>query len=310
MNSDRIDILLAAYNGEQYIREQIGSVFSQTYGNVFIYARDDGSTDRTPSILREYQLQNPGRFEVLTDGAPTGSAKQNFFELMTHAKSDYVMFADQDDIWEPDKIQKTYDAMKHAEKRHGKELPILVHTDLCVVNMALSVISPSLMHMQKLNPKYATLNRLLVQNNVTGCTAMVNRALLAFAGEYDPRMIMHDWWLALIAAEFGEIVYIDEPLVKYRQHGKNDVGAKDVRSAGYYKQKLSAAAGIRQSIRDTYMQASLFLERFGDKAKDREMIAAFVELENSNLFSRIARLNKYKLYKNGLYRKIGQIVYG
>ncbi|MGI6153639.1 MAG: glycosyltransferase family 2 protein [Christensenellaceae bacterium] len=310
MKDERIDILLATYNGELHIREQLDSLLLQTHENIRILARDDGSGDKTPAILEAYAKRHPDRLTVVQDSVKSNGAKQNFFALTKHATAGYIMFCDQDDVWEPSKAGQSYHAMKQAEERQGPHIPVLVHADLAVVDERLVPVSASMMHMQKLNPRYNTPNRLLAQNNVTGCTVMINRALADLWTKDDPRIIMHDWWLALIAAEFGKIIYIDQPLVKYRQHTGNEVGAKDVRSVSYYRSKMGNTRSIHQSIVDTYQQGEAFLDCFGEKIENKVLYEAFASMGNCNIFGRFFRLSKYKFYKNGLYRKIGQIIYG
>ena len=139
---------------------------------------------------------------------------------------------------------------------------------------------------------------------------MINRALLNLVRE-SKNALMHDWWLGLAAAAFGHIV-IAPNRIHYRQHSQNEVGAKDVKSASYFKQKLSNTGGIRQSILDTYRQAEAFLKTYEDILTNEQkmLINAFVGLQDCGKWKRMRELSKYKLYKSGLYRKIGQIIYG
>lgn len=305
-----VDILLATYNGEKYLPELLDSVLNQGFRQFHLYIRDDGSTDGTNAILDDYAQRYVGNITVVRDEKRLGSAKDNFFCLMGQGTANYIMFADQDDVWNPDKVERTVQAMTRAETDYGSETPILVHTDLTVVDEALRPIEPSLMRMQKLNPSYRTPNRLLVQNNVTGCTVMVNRALLKRGICSDERIIMHDWWLALIAAEFGKIVFLEKPSILYRQHNENRVGAKDVKSADYFKTKVNNTDKIHQSIIDTYRQAQAFYDQFGDMIHEKRLYTDFIGLQNSSAAKRISVLWKHRLLKSGLYRKIGQIIYG
>lgn len=304
-----IEILLATYNGSDYLQVLLDSILANKREDFCILAHDDGSSDGTPSILEHYEKEYGIR--VLKDGKISNNgAKDNFFFLMHHSKEEYVMFADQDDIWHENKIWRTMEQMRAVETKYGKSTPILVHSDLEVVGEELHQISPSLMKMQKLNPYYHTINRLLVQNNVTGCTMMANRALLNLLHENEEGIIMHDWWLALLAAQFGKIIYIDEALIQYRQHGDNSVGAKDVKSMGYFKSKVSNTGQIHQTILDTYRQAEVFFKQYGEKISDKQLFVDFMSLKKSNAVERLIKLSKHRLFKSGLYRKIGQIIYG
>src|SRR5690606_39057310 len=136
-----------------------------------------------------------------------------------------VMFSDADDCWFPDKISLTLDLMRVVEKDEGgARTPTLVHTDLAVVDRDLRPIADSLWQYQGVNPDLTSLNRLLIQNCVTGCTVMVNRPLRELASPIPPGVVMHDWWMALVASSFGRIARIARPTLLYRQHGRNDTG--------------------------------------------------------------------------------------
>ncbi|MEG0356711.1 MAG: glycosyltransferase family 2 protein [Christensenellaceae bacterium] len=300
-----VDVLLATYNGEGYISELLDSLVCQTYQDFRLIVRDDNSIDRTIDIVKSYQ--NQLKIEIVHDGDTAGGAKNNFFQLLKYASSDFVFFADQDDVWLPNKIEISL----HEIWRYEQSIPLLVHTDLEVVDNTLHQLNPSLMHLQKLNPAYCTLNRLIAQNNVTGCTMLINKALVEQFRNADDS-IMHDWWLALIAAAFGKVIFLPLATVKYRQHTQNEVGAKDVKSAEYFKSKINNTQGIHESIKMTYKQAQAFLKTFRDGLDNQqaEMLNAFCALEQYGKCKRFLTLNRYQLFKSGLYRKIGQIIYG
>lgn len=306
-----IDILLATYNGQTYLQEMLDSLKNQDCADFNVLVRDDGSSDETLLIVEKNKKGAlSGRLFFVEDAIETGSAKENFFALLEGSEAEYMMFADQDDVWERGKVRMTLEAMQKAEGEYGKDMPILVHSDLCVTDGELRVINPSLVKMQKLNPAYRTPNRLLAQNNVTGCTVMINRALAKIVRAGDKRIIMHDWWLALAAAAFGKIVYIKSALTLYRQHGGNEVGAKDVRGVSYFRGKMSNTKGIHQSILDTYAQADAFLESYYDIIENKALYETYAALGRYGKLKRFRLLSKYRFYKSGLYRKIGQILYG
>ncbi len=150
----------------------------------------------------------------------------NFSRLLEQADAPYVMFCDQDDVWLPDKIEITLAAMRELERQHGAETPLLVHTDLMVVDERLNRLGKSLWLFQCTEPQRLTkLNRLLMQNFATGCTVMINRALRDLAVPVPAEALMYDWWLALVATAFGRVAAVEDPTVLYRQHGRNDTGA-------------------------------------------------------------------------------------
>ena len=188
--------------------------------------RDDGSTDGTAAILAEHARRRPDLIRLVDGGGQRLGACRNFSTLLELCDADYVLFADQDDCWLPDKIARTLARMKLSESLYGKELPLLVHSDLTVADEALRPIHPSLWRYQRLDVHGgAALPRLLVQNVVTGCAAMLNRPLVQACTPIPQEVVMHDWWVALVASILGRVECLDEPMVLYRQHAANRVGA-------------------------------------------------------------------------------------
>jgi hypothetical protein len=138
----------------------------------------------------------------------------------------YIAFADQDDVWQVDKLDREVDALRAREAAVGSAVPLLVHSDLRVVDEQLRPIHSSFLSFQGLGHNRATpLQTLLTQNFVTGCTTVVNRSLLRAALPL-PDVVMHDWWLALCAAALGEILYCPGATVLYRQHDRNAAGSR------------------------------------------------------------------------------------
>ncbi|MGB4440571.1 MAG: glycosyltransferase family 2 protein, partial [Sedimentibacter sp.] len=215
-----------------------------------------------------------------------------------------------DDVWLPDKIDITYKKMKEAELENNN-LPILIHTDLKVVDENLNLIADSLMEMQNLDSSRDKINSLLVQNIVTGCTVMINRNLLNYIKEKPEKVIMHDWWLALVASALGKIVFIDTPTVLYRQHDDNDVGAKNVNSSNYILNRLGNIKLIRKSLLDTYIQSGELLTVIGDYAdkSNYDIINQYSSLLNLNKLKKIRILKKYGFWKNSFVRILGQILF-
>ncbi|MEL7605872.1 MAG: glycosyltransferase family 2 protein [Sedimentibacter saalensis] len=303
-----IDILLASYNGEKYIAEQIDSILNQTYKDWFLYIKDDCSTDNTINIIRNYENTYKDKIKVITSDIKSGSAKDNFFSMFKYSENEYIMTCDQDDVWLPNKIEITLYKMMEAEKEN-EDMPILVHTDLKVVDEKLKKITDSLIKMQNLDFRRDKLNNLLVQNIVTGCTVMVNRKLLYYIKQVPQQAIMHDWWMALLASALGKLYFIDIPTVLYRQHSNNDVGAKNVKSTDYILRKLRNLNSVKKTINDTYIQAAELLNSIGDEVDSRnnEMIKQYSLFLKINKYQRIKRLIKYQYWKNGIIRVVGQV---
>ena len=143
-------ILLACYNGRSYLDAQIRSIVSQSEPDWQLLMRDDGSFDGTNAILRAW-AQREARLCLLADHKATGGAMTNFRLLAAASTAPYVMFCDQDDVWHPDKLQKTQQKMRAMERQFGADTPILVHSDLHVVDQDGREIAPSMAAYQKLD---------------------------------------------------------------------------------------------------------------------------------------------------------------
>jgi glycosyltransferase involved in cell wall biosynthesis len=226
-----VAVLLAAYNGERFLREQIDSLLAQTYTPLRILASDDGSTDGTWNLLEDYAARFNDRFTLMPKSAPTGSAKTNFRRLIQAVLTEepdarYLAFSDQDDFWIPEKISLEMDAMKRMEQEHGGQTPLLVFSDLRLVGSELNQLHPSFWANQGINPtNIHRFRRLLAQNVVTGCTALINLPLASLSARMPNDAYMHDWWLALLATAFGNASIVPTQTVFYRQHGGNVLGS-------------------------------------------------------------------------------------
>ena len=221
-----IAILLATYNGEKYLDEQMRSLFSQTYRDFVVIVRDDQSTDRTPEILARWSAAQPDKIRMVSDGYGNLRPRANFGRLLEICDSPYFALCDQDDIWLPNKLELAINEIQRLENQFGATTPILVHSDLIVVDEKLNKISASFFDHTKIDRiKGGRLDHLLFNNIVTGCASMGNRALLELVRPIPDGVPMHDWWLALVAASCGVVGTIAEPTILYRQHGRNQVGA-------------------------------------------------------------------------------------
>lgn len=304
-----VDILLATFNGKKYLKEQLDSIVAQSFNGWRIIARDDKSIDGSKALLEEYQKQFPENFKIIEDDLGNVGILKNFSLLMQHSTAPYIMFCDQDDLWLPDKILLTLEAMQASERNSPPEMPLLMHTDLKVVDEHLNISAHSFWQYQNLNPQLDALNRLLLQNTVTGCTMMINRRLLDMALPIPEQVIMHDWWMALIATVFGKIIILDQATILYRQHAYNDTGAKHWSLRFILKKALSffKRDSLLKSIKLTQQQAEVFGKRFNELFSDeqKQMIDNYAKLYKKNYFTKRTFLYKHKLFKQGIVRNIG-----
>ena len=311
----KIAILLASYKGENYIREQIQSLLEQTVTDTTIFIRDDQSPDRTFEIEQEFEKNYPDKIKVKRRTEGKGGSKENFWALCQEAvkmDADYFMFCDQDDVWNPDKIEITLKRMQKVEKKNPKK-PVLVHTDLEVVDQNLNSLGSSFVRYRALDAKITAINRLLVQNNVTGCTMMINRLLLEKALKLSniSAIAMHDWWFSLVASLFGEISFIDQATIKYRQHGDNVVGATKVNTPSFILQRLRGKNHIHEVFHLSSMQAQELLQIYGNELSDNQKpyIEAMAGLEKKNKVARIYTVLHYNMLKQGIVQVIGELLF-
>ena len=222
--SKTVAVLLAVYNGAEFLEDLLESIMHQTHQDFVCFAHDDGSTDCSKEILFKLQEKYPSKIVVL-DYPSTGSAKANFISLLRGRTQRYVMFADQDDIWLPEKIEKSLAKIEEIEC--DGQVPALVFTDLEIVDSRLETISPSFYGYTKLKPDRISYQQLLMENVGSGCTIIMNNALAKLCTRITDTdsIYMHDWWFMLVAAVFGRIAFLDEVTILYRQHVNNNVGA-------------------------------------------------------------------------------------
>ncbi len=269
MEIKSVDILLATYNGEKYLKEQIDSILSQTYTEFRLLISDDCSTDTTRQILEEYRKKDK-RIVLYFQNENLGIIR-NFEFLLKKVENEYYMFSDQDDIWKKDKIEKS---IKRLEETNSD----LVYTDLEVVDEKLNIIYNSYWKLKGIYrkiKKYNNFESLYLNNFVTGCTIISKKSLI---NSFLPlpntsKYVLHDYWIPLIISQKGKIEYIEEPLIKYRQHKNNKIGSK----------KRSDEIDSLDEIRKLFINVK------------KEHFSVFIENEDKFTNENIKKLNKVSL---------------
>jgi glycosyltransferase involved in cell wall biosynthesis len=220
----RISIALATYNGERYLKEQLESYVKQTLLPYELVACDDASSDSTVAIVEEFSKTAPFPVRVFRNEKNLGFIN-NFSLAASLCHGDYIAFSDQDDIWLPDKLEVCCRRMKMAEEMYGPDIPLLVHSDLCLIDEENHVIAPSHMRVKRWKHNAVDpLRTLLVQNYVSGCTMLCNRPLIKKSLPFPDVLMNHDGWVSMIAASTGKIFFIPEATLLYRQHENNVTG--------------------------------------------------------------------------------------
>ena len=288
----KVNILLAAYNGERFIKEQIASIQAQTFSDWTLLVRDDGSSDKTRAIVLKMAQDDPRIHLIDADSQDNLGVIKSFHRLMTYESADYYFFSDQDDVWLPNKLELS---LKCAQT-YPKDKPLLVYTDLKVVDQSLLVLHESMIHTQSDHANTSLIQE-LTENTVTGGTMLINYDL-AQRWTITDDLVMHDWYLALLAAALGHLVYLDEPTELYRQHDANVLGARTLtKRMKNWVRPHRLVAKYWWLIQISQRQAKHLLDVQLSSA-DRDMVQAYVSLLEQPFSERLRRLKIYGFRKN------------
>lgn len=248
MNSkETIDILVATYNGEKFIKQQIDSIINQTYNNIRIIISDDCSTDSTRQILEEYKKKDD-RIILYFQEKNIGYIK-NFEFLLTKVESKFYALSDQDDVWLPEKLEYSLDKLISTDSD-------LIHSDLIVVDTNLDMLYKSRWKKMGLTKKvkYDDTRSLYLYNCITGCTILAKSKFIKdiLPLPCESKFMVHDYWISLYYSIKGKICHIDKPLILYRQHGNNQIGT----------QRKSTSLETFKEVRDLFIKVKI--EHFTD----------------------------------------------
>ena len=300
-----IIIVLASFNGAEFLHGQLDSLIAQTESHWKLLIRDDGSSDNSLEIIRHY-AQKDERIRLMSDSqAPTGSALGNFTVLLEAAfrhGAEYIFCCDQDDVWEADKLELVLARLKQLEGEGRK--PSLVHHDLRVVNEFLNPVADSFVKLMRLEPgDEHQPQRLISRNEVTGCAMACNRSLLELALPISEQAVMHDWWLGMCAGFFGRLAFMPQRLVKYRQHASNAIGAKSFWQGlnpltnwirGWHRGNAEFISTVEQAraFRD------VFAERLGERSENYNTLNLYIDLLSATRWQRLRTLEQCDLWRS------------
>ena len=304
-----IQILLATYNSGAFLEQQLASLMEQSFQEFNILVSDGGSKDNTLEIIGSFQKRFPEKIRLL-DTAPA-SACENFARLLAAADAELIMFCDHDDVWKKEKIALSLETYRQMEKEYGPDFPILVFTDSEIVDRDLRKLFPSMMRSQRLNRSRFTPGRTIIQNYASGNTMLFNRALLKKVLPIGSRAVMHDHWVALGAAFFGKVGYVDIPTILYRQHGDNVLGSfrYDLRSC--LKKFLEKSDEFRSSLYRAFDQAAELLSFHGEDLtpEQQRLLTGLEGFKKKGKFARWYFICKYGLFKEGFLRNIAVFIW-
>jgi len=310
MTTPRVAILLSTYNGEKYLTPLLESLMAQSYQNFIIVVRDDGSSDGTIELLKNFSSSQSGKIHLVDSSAENLGASASFANLMSYVLENKntlglakatMAFADQDDIWHSNKLEKCLVALEQHQQQHG-EIPVLIHSDLRVVADDGELVNQSFASFQGLQPNRNSFPELVLSNLVTGCTALINEPLARLALPINQQSIMHDWWLCLVASAFGEVYYLQESLIDYRQHEKNTIGAKEFKEANWswLRRKLWVLRKLLRTapnvhLHDVAKQAKGFKENYQKTLSEQQILVLNLAAKLSSKNIMVQRLVCRKL---------------
>lgn len=297
----KIDILMATYNGETFIKQQISSIQNQTFKDWVLYIHDDGSTDTTLALIRD-MASHDERIVLIEDGISFHAPAPNFMHLLKYAQADYVIFSDQDDIWLENKLEVMYREILH----YGMQNPIAVYGNGYLYNSCTNEISG-----RSILVAPEGLGTVLFMNGgIQGCAIMMNRTLYRICQEFSGFLAMHDHVVTLAAFTFGRMIYLDQKLMLYRRHNQT---VTDVSSRNFGDKIVSFAQNRKPVIDCKHFRAiqafyNFYAHRMGENEK--KLFVHFLNMKNMNCFQLLYTIFKYpyKLYNSKLILLIKLLV--
>jgi len=277
----KVAVVVCTYNGERFLAEQLQSILDQTHPPDNITVSDDGSSDSTLDIVAEFSSRDSGakkpQWTVQSRKKPLGAAG-NFASALTKAQGEFIALADQDDVWEPNRIERGLAGFRDDA--------LLVHSDATLID-EVGQLTGSLMSALRLTNgerrsllSGKALDALLRRNLVTGATTMIRASLLKQALPI-PEGWVHDEWLALVAAVQGGVVFSEESLIRYRQHGGNEIGAAktDLDEANRRLREIRTDFFSRKLLRNSGISRVLEQEPHWLGAQARAALAGKLEFD-------------------------------
>jgi rhamnosyltransferase len=294
----KINILMATYNGEKYIAEQIDSIINQSYENWNLLIRDDVSNDNTLNIIKQYSNVD-SRIKVISDNKGNLGIVKNFEELLKHSNSEYVMFSDQDDVWLENKIQVIFSSMLKLKEKHVEGSPLLVHSDSYIVDDNLNIISSNFIG-KRGNEK--GVDKILFAPCVQGASMMINKFLKNIVLPFPEKINIHDYYISVVNELIGKRSFIESPLMYYRQHSKNEIGVNN--SLLFKIKKLLKRDFYLSSLEEKLTVKTIYNKFYGKiNDKDRDIIEKYFYIANkNNLFKKI-----FYVFKNNFRATDGQV---
>lgn len=297
MSKNSIDILLATYNGEKYIAQQVYSLLAQTHRNWNLYVADDGSTDNTLDLIKSI-MSNDDRLNIIDFKKPVKSAAKNFWRLLPYSKADFTIFCDQDDVWLDCKLTELLNV---AEASFDDTRPCLVYCDTYIYDEKTQEITANTLYPITFN----SFEDLIFHNGgYQGSSILFNQALKNVALTYNAKnMYIHDEIITLIAHCFGSVFHLDRPLMLYRIHENNVIAENNVGSI--FKKRIKQVLFRNSYViyKPSYNSKVNFFQFFKSNMtnKKRKLFENYFVYCNSNLLKRLLLSASGKMTKSRFY---------
>jgi len=300
--NERVDIVMATYNGMPYIREQLQSILWQDYPEFRLLIHDDGSTDGTVEEIRKVAKRYPDKVVFIEDGITFKDAKKNFEHLLKMTEADYIFLADQDDVWLPSKISRMVEAIKTLEDDKGSNFPLLAYSDYFTIDKQDDIIFPELVSKRKSWYSNITLNMQFITGKLPGCASGFNRSLLRIALPFPDEAKWHDHWLSLVASACGGLFHVPFTTTLYRIHDTNAIGVKpeltfQQRVRRWFAKFDDVVKGVIKQGEEAKGQARALLVRLESESyamKDStKMIEDFIEFCSGPFYTKLKLLKKF-----------------
>lgn len=307
-----IDILMATFNGARWLDTQLASIFAQSYTNWRLIIRDDASTDGTADVIRTWRDRYPHKILFLDEGNQSRLGLSGNFSALMHASTAaFIAVSDHDDIWYGDKLAKNVSAVVTLAGSKAADIPLLMHSDVTVVDGNLKQLYPSGMRFMGLAPRRKrTIGTLCLENSANGCTLIFNRKLLEMSYPI-PSEIHVDWWLAFVACAFGKIQYLPEATIYWRRHDTNISEASSMKATikGILN-PLTHRKAFYIKLERNFIAAQTMLERFQEtlSPSQKNTLHAFLSLPQIGFFARRIAILRYKLFFSSRLRSMGLLL--
>ena len=305
--TEQIDIAMSVYNGGKWLDEMLDSLANQTLDNWRLVVWNDGSTDNTAEILEKWKEKHNKKIKIVDNPSNTNlGMAAGFTRALEACDANYIMLADADDIWHPNKVEVSYKEFLNAKGTLTPQTPCLLHTDMTVIDQNKNIILESYKnpHFQPAKDQN-TLNRIIFENFASSATMIMNRPLLELSLPIPPELGLQDWWFAMVACAFGRVFFCPVQTMLYRRHASNDSRWEKTTIKSQIKRSIQAIfkpLSIRRRIYELLAKgqtiSKLFLYRYEKNLSysQRRMLRDYINLRNLPFWKRRLIIIRYGLW--------------